>query len=100
MFARLNAYQNDLLVVQVVLDCIMVSIAVGMLIGGAFGMHVYSGLETMDVWVFWTIGAIIIVLSILIFLYLQSRFRLTGIVPLLNSKQQQKLNQQNKFWRI
>lgn len=89
VIARLNTFQNDLLIVQVVLDCIMVALSVGMLIGAAFGMHLMSGLETVDAFAFWVFAFGIIFLSAMIFVFLHRRYRLAGIVPLLNAKKRQ-----------
>jgi len=97
IFARLNTFQNDLLIVQVVLDCIMVALAVGTLIGAGFGMHLMSGLETVDVYAFWVLGAGIVCISFVIFIYLHGRYRLTGTVPLLNAKRKKMIRRKNEL---
>ena len=97
IFARLNTFQNDLLIVQVVLDCIMVALAVGTLIGAEFGMHLMSGLETVDVYAFWVLGFGIVCISVVIFIYLHGRYRLTGTVPLLNAKRDKMIRRKNEI---
>ena len=49
-----------------------------------------SGLETVDVFAFWVCAAGICFMSLIIFLYLYGRYRLTGIVPLLNGRRRGK----------
>ena len=54
-----------------------------------------SGLETVDVFAFWVCAAGICFMSAIIFLYLYGRYRLTGIVPLLNARRRGKITKEN-----
>jgi hypothetical protein len=118
---RLDTFRNDLLIADVTLAIVMISLTVGTYVTGAplppspparaptlnphpallalcspgiFGMNLDNGIADQPPLLFWLLNLGLLVVMVLIFFLLSSRFNITGAVPVTTTKQRE----QEKGW--
>jgi hypothetical protein len=77
---RLNTFQNELIIVQVMVDTVIVSFTAGALIAAIFSMNITNGLETVYLIAFWGAFIMLQILVIFILTGIEKSLRSSGIV--------------------
>ena len=80
MSIRLNTYQNEMIVVQVMVDTVIVSFAIGTFIASIFSVNVINGLEEVNLLAFWSTFVILQFIVVLALLAIEKSLRSSGIV--------------------
>jgi hypothetical protein len=77
---RLNTFQNELIIVQVMVDTVIVSFTAGALTAAIFSMNITNGLEAVYLIAFWGAFLMLQILVICILTGIEKSLRSSGIV--------------------
>jgi predicted DNA binding CopG/RHH family protein len=86
---RLDTFRNDLLIADVTLAIVMISLTVGTYVTNIVGMNLDNGIGDEDPLLFWLLSSGLVVMMVLIFWFLSSRYKLTGNVPVVDHRSRQ-----------
>lgn len=76
---RLNTFQNETIVVQVMVDTVIVTFAAGAFIAAIFSVNVTNGLEDVHLTAFWTTFLLLQISVVSILTGIEKRLMASGI---------------------